>query len=316
MRAITRDPREYRRGMVLGLTLAETLLLLLFLLLLASSAVLLRRDEALREARAASEALRPLLQRLQSEGRAAEGAALDELASRLERAAAAQMEAAELREALQRAEARARAADRSREEAERLAARLQREAAPTGTGADAEAVAARLAEADRRVEEASRMLTRSDEARTRAELEAATHRARATSLESDRDRAVAEGMIAGGVYPSCWRRDGQPEFVFQVNLLTGGRVIVEDRAPQYRREEEAWRLLDAFPRGTPIEVGRFVAATQRMSGWAARQAPACRFWISVRRDMGPDVPNSEYLRVIGPLGNAASRHLPFYRIGG
>jgi hypothetical protein len=75
-------------------------------------------------------------------------------------------------------------------------------------------------------------------------------------------------------------------------------------------------LLADFPRGVPIDVGQFVNATRRMAEWSERQTPPCRFWISVRRDMPADAPTAEYLRVIGPLGNAARRHYPFYRLGG
>ena len=38
-------PREYRRGVVLGLTMAEVLVLLVFLLLLTMAALLFRRDK-------------------------------------------------------------------------------------------------------------------------------------------------------------------------------------------------------------------------------------------------------------------------------
>jgi hypothetical protein len=334
--SITRDPREYRRGMVLGLTLAESLLLLLFLLLLAMAAVLGRREEAVQQAQAQFDQLRPLIETYRRAGTTSE--TVEDLAARLRRGEASVAEVERLRPLLEAAQQQARIAEQRRAEAEQAAARLERGAADQrhaqaqlqrqlaeerrrlqhaeevaarfqGDAALGREVAPRLAEADRRVQEA-------DAGRQSAERGMAAMRDQLVGIEADRDRVIADRMIAHGIYPSCWHRDGQPEFVFQIALLTHGRVIVEDRAAPARRSEQPWRLLQPFPRGVPIDVGAFVNATREMAAWSQRQSPPCRFWISVRREMGPDVPNSEYLRVISPLGNAVNRWLPFYRFGG
>ncbi len=56
------DHREYRRGVILGLTLAEILVLLVFLLLLASGAILARRDKQVVDLQAAVADYKALLQ--------------------------------------------------------------------------------------------------------------------------------------------------------------------------------------------------------------------------------------------------------------
>jgi hypothetical protein len=136
-RAITRDPREYRRGMVLGLTLAETLLLLLFLLLMAAAAMLWRAEEAVRASREdervavgremaardrmrvaedALHELRPVLEALQRQGVTAQS--VTELAERLERARMVDAERDRLREIVARLQAEIVRADAARREAE------------------------------------------------------------------------------------------------------------------------------------------------------------------------------------------------------
>lgn len=150
----------------------------------------------------------------------------------------------------------------------------------------------------------------------RAESEARELRARLAAVEHDRERELARRMIAGGVYPSCWEENGRPVFVFEIVLRTSGRIVVSDSAPVRFRSGEPWVSIGRFERNLPIDVHAFVAATRPLSEWSKRQAPECRFWIKVRRELPLSAPTSEYLRVVGPLGSAATQHLPFYRVGG
>src|SRR5262245_48588081 len=62
------DEREQRRGLILGLTLAEVLLLLLFLLLLALASQLRSLRSQAEEAQRGLEELRPLQQAMMSAG--------------------------------------------------------------------------------------------------------------------------------------------------------------------------------------------------------------------------------------------------------
>ena len=63
---IRRDSKSYRQGMVLGLTMAETLLLLVFCLLIAAASVFSYRLNQLREAQSEERTLRDSLREAQS----------------------------------------------------------------------------------------------------------------------------------------------------------------------------------------------------------------------------------------------------------
>jgi hypothetical protein len=101
-----------------------------------------------------------------------------------------------------------------------------------------------------------------------------------------------------------------------VVLRNDGLVEVQDLAPPARRSQEPWTRLGLFPRGQKVPIEIFLAAVRGMAEWSMRQQPECRFHVRVRNGLRPGSPMEEYNRVIGPLGNAASRHLPFYRLGG
>lgn len=63
---VASDEREHRRGLVLGLTMAEVLLLLLFLLLLALAAKIAHQAKALTKANEAIQTLEPLIKEVAS----------------------------------------------------------------------------------------------------------------------------------------------------------------------------------------------------------------------------------------------------------
>jgi hypothetical protein len=366
-RAITRDPREYRRGMVLGLTLAETLLLLLFLLLMAAAAMLWRADEfartqqdeqrvaisrsveAERRTRVAEQALtdlQPVLEALQRQGLSAQS--LTELAERLGRARTIEAERDRLRDAMAqlqaevaRTDAARRAADQqlallrgNQTDAQRQTAQLQdmlARIAPLDPGRSPQAIVDGLAEVLKRQPEAGQAGSVAA-LQARVDALAATSAAAAAAIEGAqaRDRQVAASQEeverlrrllagrggAGELYPSCWTSGGRPEFAFEVTLRNGGEVVVRDIAGANRMVGEPWTRLNSFPRGVPIPVETFVGAAKAISEWSTQQRPECRFFVQVRRDLRPGTPFEEYNRVLGPLGNPSTRHLPFYRVGG
>lgn len=375
-RGAVTDPREYRRGVILGLTFAEVLLLLLFLLLLAAAALVDRRSRTTERLEALGRALEEVglpadagivrrlasdriglereLQRLHERLREREAALARgdteraALAARLARSELALRAAkAELSEAQKQVEELRRDYQRSRAEATELAAALAllKEQAAAREDRAGDVLVQRLAQRNAELEATLERTARErDEARARldglqrtvaerfaklvehgrdleqrlgeAERERDELRAQLASVERDRDRELARRMIAGGVYPSCWEENGRPVFVFEVVLRTGGKIVVSDTAPAQFKKGEPWASIGPFERNRLIDVHAFVAATRPLTEWSKRQDPECRFRIRVRRELPLSAPTSEYLRVVGPLGSAATQHLPFYRVGG
>lgn len=347
-RVATHDLREYRRGMVLGLTLAETLLLLLFLLLMVVAAMLWRAEERERSAEASTvdaerrlevveREVRPLIEALAREGLSA--ASASDLAARLEQARQLEPERDRLRRELVASQTQLRAAS---DHVARLQAALQRQGsspealedalsplAPLDPSRSPSQVRDGLVEILRRQPEAGQpgaleaFAARVEAAReaeqvAREAMPTLQRQVEALRAEVERQRReLGRRGGAGALYPSCWMARGQPEAAFDITLRTGGEIEVRDAAGAERRIGAPWSLLGEFPRGVPIPIETFLAATREFSAWSTQQVPECRFQVNVRRDRSLDnAPNREYLRVIGPLGNAASNHLPFYRLGG
>ena len=289
-RPITHDPREYRRGMVLGLTLAETLLLLLFLLLLATAALMWKREQAVMQAearlgelKASLDHMRPLLEELRRRGPTA--TTVEALIGRLARGEAAESQVRELQQQRQEALGRARRAEQERNESAATLLRLEQEAAQLRTS---------LSEA----QGAARAL--SD---------------RAAGLERNLHTAIAEGMIEAGVYPSCWRAGGPDGEAFRIDLHDGGRITVTDTAPAERRAEAPWTRIGPFPRNVEIRMDTFLAAIQPLARWGQSARPQCRFRVRVV-DATSANNKADYRRMMGQLGNANNQHTPFYRFGG
>lgn len=355
-RSITRDPREYRRGMVLGLTLAETMLLLLFLLMLAAAALLwraneenrasealfreaeIRRADAERRESLIEAELRPLIEAFRRQG--IDVGSIAEVSRQMAEARAIVTERDQLREARARAETRAGEERAARERAEAALARqppapvlrdlLGRAARldPSRPGEETIAGAVELLERQPemgRPGAVAAVLARLDRAgeAERLAAEAARRASEAervsTALQAEIDRLRGQIAARGGggeIYPSCWVSGRQAEYAFEVVLRNGGQVEVQDLALPARQGQEPWGRLAPFPRGEPIPIETFLGAVRGMVEWSTQQRPECRFSVRVRNGLRPGSPMEEYTRVIGPLGNAASRHLPFYRVGG
>ncbi len=273
------DPREYRRGVILGLTFAEVLLLLVFLLLLAAAALVDRRArgterlEAL--GRAFEEAGLPLdpgiverlgsdrahlereLRALQERLRERESALArrdaerDELAARLERAEegrrAAETALSEARNRLEEAQSEYR---RSLAKATELAAELAILKERTGTHDDrpGDVLVQRLA-------------------RRNAELEAALDRA-----ERDRDEARARLDVLQRTFAERFDK-----------LVEHGRNLEQRLAELARERDEARARLAEIERDRNRELARqMIAGGVYPSCWEENGRPVFVFEIVLR----------------------------------
>jgi hypothetical protein len=285
------DERENRRGLTLGLTLAEVLLLLLFVVLLAlgwrimdmqrdqraAVAILERENTRLRHANAD----------LASTLHGLEAIATDP--ERLKTASAAVTAAAEIdpddpAEILQRAVALV----------QRLigSARQDRAGAASAMLSPAEKLDAieRTVEAARQINpgDPAEALARAAEilARLGAEAKPADVMpiGQIVALSRERDQAVSERnnlMRAGNglTYPSCWRTaDGKTEFIFDVTFQDTG--IVVRNATASRADDPDMKLVAGVPRNELINESLFKSETLELFNYSRGQN--CRFYAIIR----------------------------------
>jgi hypothetical protein len=244
------DPREYRRGVILGLTLAEVLILLVFLLLLSSSALLAHRDDEIRIAEAKLARYETALAPFTRDAKA-NGADLDTnaLISRLERASDYERMARDL-EATSSALAAARtAAVKSDHELAELQKRLDgltvEQKALTAKAADDDAMVALLertsAHGDTPAEKLRHVL---EQAAWQASLDG-NLTGQNTQMRAELSRLKGNG---GSGLPYCWTTvDGHPIYMLRIELRDDG-VIAHELNARPKPDDPAWGMLEAVPR--------------------------------------------------------------------
>jgi hypothetical protein len=287
------DEREHRRGLVLGLTLAEVLLLLMFLLLLALGSQVehyklesetSRHD--LEIVTAAMDSLKPLQEAL------AKGdsgiSSVNELIQRLVRVQKLESNLAQLKEdnaslATQAAVIKTLGPDPTKKLQE-VAVALDRASQldpnnPPALMKRALEVIARLGTS-----------TQPEQVKPLSEMMAdATLKQRNELLEADREKIKLERdnlMHSGNglTYPSCWvAQNGQTEYIFDVTTKDGG-LIVKDVAPGSRSGDPAIKYIDALQKGVLISERTFNDATNRLFAYSKQQN--CRFYAILRDDTG------------------------------
>ncbi|MEA2819476.1 MAG: hypothetical protein QOJ86_1480 [Bradyrhizobium sp.] len=288
------DEREHRRGLVLGLTLAEVLLLLMFLLLLALGSKVERyrleaesSQEDLKQANAAMETLKPLQEALSK----ADGSinSVSELIQRLARIKSLEARVAQLGEENSSLSAQASAIKSLGKDAEKklqkMADVLNRAAQldpsdPASVVAKSLDILARLGASTlpEQVKPLNEMIA-DGEQKQRAQL-----------IEADRDkiRLQLDSMIRSGnglTYPPCWvAQNGQTEYIYDVTTRDGG-LIVRDVIPQSRLNDPALKFVDAMQKGSLISEKAFNDATSRLFAYSKQQN--CRFYTVLRDETGP-----------------------------
>jgi hypothetical protein len=246
--------RDYRRGVILGLTLAEVMLLLIFLLLLAAAALLDRAERRAENAVARSTALErdlgPMLDAFQRSGQAITSA--DELVAIVRRARDADL----LESAL--AAARAAAAQNVVRQSEVEAARLERNALARELDAAQRDLVAAKADATRVASDGGKLLTYNELLQTLDTLPggAGAHpeKTLANVIGQYRQAMQELGRLKGNGsgLPFCWvAPSGQPIYMLVFELRDAG-FVVHEQQPRPRPEDAAWALLGGLPRDTLI----------------------------------------------------------------
>jgi hypothetical protein len=289
------DERENRRGLTLGLTLAEVLLLLLFLVLLALSWRMMAMERDQRMAVAILQRENARLQRANADltsglhGLRAINNDLEKLkTANAAIAAATEIDPKDPAELLRRAVA--------------IVKRLTIAASPEHAGA----ASAMLSPSEKldmleRAAEVAQQLNPHDPAEALARAAEILARLGAdarpdevmpidqiVSLSRERDQAISERnnlMRTGNglTYPSCWRTaEGKTEFIFDVTFQDTG-IIVRNATPS-RASDPAMQLVAGVPRNDLINESVFKSETLELFNYSKGQN--CRFYAIIRDSTG------------------------------
>lgn len=308
---VTRERSQYRRGLVLGFTVAEALLLLLFALLLALAmmvAELTARAEAAEAQRAATQAqldetkhnlmLESVRRELAEAG--ARGIKIPEdfvgeLAQARETQAKADLMLSQLSEREDKLRQREELSTalqgvpdaQKRAELESLAA-LGQQVKSTLPDATSPENLASLIEKAVLLEEAIKSLDSMKDATGPAEervqavaSEISTLRGQVAKLRND---LAAVGR--GGEYPPCWvTEQGRPEYIFDVALSADGLLRVRDTTPPARKLDRTGLPVPDTLFAGPLSRGAFLTQTQPLFDHAVQRE--CRFFVRVLDETDP-----------------------------
>lgn len=301
---IARQQSSYRRGLVLGLTVAESMLLILFALLLALGWVLVKRD---REAKALQDQIAALQHReveLQAKvdvlAAVAQHRPLDEFFKELVQAREAQARVklqeerlVERERAVEKMQQLLQAVDGQPDAQKRLrdlaaeGARLEEEIAKVSKTAGAQdnydlvpegvALAQAAKAAGRTPEEARAMLMDAG----RSAREAATLKGQVLRLRNEL-RSVGKG----GDYPPCWiTEQGEIQYLFDIALNGDGSLAVKDVTPPERLVDRRELPIPADLFNGPVSRSAFLSKTEHL--YALENAKGCRFYVIARDRTGP-----------------------------
>ena len=263
------DPVGYRRGLVLGLTLAETLLLVLFILLLVYAALGQQRDKKMKdqEDQIASLSLRidsgvdRLARELTQSGIASNP---DELSRKLNRLTDEMARNAQLQKDLSTYQRLVPTAS----EAKQLADAFDVQQSPETPLQILDRHLARTTTAP--------ATTTSDAPKTLAEALAALER-----MSGQLDYYEHQQLTAGNglSYPPCWQRDGRIVYMYDALLLDDGlRLSVTD--DRTGLDLAGLRANGAEPPlGQTITRQTFLAQTKGLHAWSVTQG--CRFYARI-----------------------------------
>jgi hypothetical protein len=288
MASRTADEREQRRGLVLGLTLAEVLLLLLFLLLLVLGSQIRTWRDRYEQLDQTLEELKPLQEALMVGG-AIDINNVQELVSRFQSLQNAERELSKLKtenaDLAKQSELFKSLGLASDDKLRNIASAVKRASEidpndPPALLKRALDVIDRLGPSTQpdQVKPLSEMVAGPELSQKVATLEAALDQ-----MRRERNNLM-RGPGNGLTYPSCWTTAaGQTEYIFDVTLADAG-VQVRNASPA-RANDKAWALVGPFARETMINENAFIGATKKLFEWSKSQN--CRFYTIVRDATGP-----------------------------
>ncbi len=271
---IAGQDRHYRRGLVLGLTMAEIMTLILFVLLLAAATALHLRERRIAEIEQNRRELTIVLAKLREDN----------------------ADMARLLAAL------APTTGSGRQSIEDIYKEHTRQLAQI---ADLTTQVQALQSADKDLQSLKELKGTLEMAGVKAPLSSADIKQMAASVVQARTAAGVDpqqklirenmdlrGQVAnlsrqlgngrGLVYPPCWADEkGTIEYIFDTVLQDNGTVVVIDNALERRKADQALLPLKAAQFGTPLTRADFLRMFAPLARWASSQDPQCRFFVRV-----------------------------------
>jgi hypothetical protein len=295
-------PSEYRRGVVLGLTLAEVLVLLAFLLLLTMTALLLRREHEQAMLRQRAERDAGIVEIVR---RAAVSQGLDIDDDRLATLIRDAVQAEALRSQLQEANSQlSEARVKLRDTGSQLQHANERLDAAAGAISENEAIAAVLERLPPKLQGGTPVERVEDLARKYQELVKSGD----DQIKKDEnligqnnqmriELARLKGNGGSGI-PYCWATpDGKPQYMLKIELHDDG-VIIHDIGPRVRPEDRAWQLLESVTREQLMPLDDFIARTRSLR--TSETADQCRYAVQAL-DLTGRTNKPGYKRSMGQL---------------
>ena len=312
---ISAQDRFYRRGLVLGFTLAEIMVLIIFALLLAISWHLVAKDkeidklsQSLIEKEAAVTKLTERTRTLKE--RVARGDDFDDLFRELEQAkeqqAAQEQANAALREKLEAREKETKALEERATVAEKLMEMAREAGVPTEDPEKAvQEIASRLEQLEK-VKEGMKAADVDDSQveefveNTLSKLAEAERRADRLEGQLHNLQRKLGGLGKGTEMPACWasRETGKPEYIFNTALTSRG-IITRDNALLHRAAEQAQLPLQAMVFEKEMRLGQFRVMSKPVFEWSVKEG--CRFFVRVY-DLTKDEEKmiyKQHLRTVG-----------------
>jgi hypothetical protein len=278
------DDRQFRRGVVLGLTMAEAMLLLIFLLLLLLATKLIADSEAkaaaIAERDAAQEEVAELRQTVKTLQEAA-GQEIDitkDWVRIKEELAAAQAEIERQKDIVAMVEATKKAGESLKQAAMRLAE-------DANIGRDIKAFAQQMAPAE---SSQNAIESLKADATTGAEIRQsgkdpqnllASAAQCTTQLQSCKGQNQELSKKLGGTLPSCWvDTKGTIVYLYDAYLKEDG-IWIEERPNAGWNAKKAELPLTGFSRSRSYEAGSFSSVGQDLLAWSKQNE--CRFYVQV-----------------------------------
>lgn len=284
MPPISEQERGYRRGLVLGLTMAEIAVLVIFVLLLVLGTLLARqaRDvEALRERNATLETTAAEVDRIASAIGLHPEVIKQELVRAKEtrrRLVLLQKEAARLSE-LEQALESVRPDGTPKQplpELFRELLMLRDAIVKAGTAATPDALKQTLAEAAKAKEALIAVAGKDAAAVAEENARLARENANLKSQMANLRRQAQSGG-RGLDHPPCWAKpDGKPEYIFDVALTSQGLILRDQHLP-YREAERAILPLAGYMFGEELPPEKFLSMTEPLFRWSVDKK--CRFYV-------------------------------------